>query len=151
AGSLDALGLLRMVCELLDNSVDEVVDGHASHIEVRIDPDGVVMVRDNGRGIPVDWHLEENKAILEWILTDPTAWRTFDSNRHKTASLGLSLGLATVNALSEWMRVEVRQEGKVYAQQYQRGLASGPLEIIGEDPTGHGTAIHFKVDSTIFG
>ena len=150
-GSVDALGLLRLVCALVDNSVDEFLQGAATRIDIVIDSMGAVMVGDNGRGIPVGFHPQARKSFLEWVLTTPLVQRTLHPNHVRVTSLGPSIGIATVNAFSEWMRVEVRRKGKIYTQRYHRGRPASDLEIIGDDPTGRGTAIYFKIDPLIFG
>src|SRR5690348_15794654 len=108
-GSTDQRGLHHLVYEIVDNSVDEAVIGAANHIDVVIQADGVVRVSDNGRGIPVDMHAEEHKSALEVVMTVLHAGGKFDSNTYKTSSGLHGVGASVVNALSEWMRVEVRR------------------------------------------
>ncbi len=149
-GSTDQRGLHHLVYEIVDNSVDEAVMGEASHVEVVIGADGVVMVSDNGRGIPVDMNKEEKKSGLELVMTVLHAGGKFDSESYKTSSGLHGVGASVVNALSEWVRVEVRRDGKVYAQEYRRGAPVGPVAPVGTDPGGRGTTTWFKADATIF-
>lgn len=134
-GSTDQRGLHHLVYEIVDNSVEEALAGEANHIDVTIRADGAVMVRDNGRGISVDVDPSDGKSGLEVVMT----------------TLGLHrIGATVVNALSSWARAEVRRNGKIYAQNYAQGVACGPVEIIGTDPTGRGTTTYFQADPTIF-
>jgi len=145
-GSTDQRGLHHLVYEIVDNSVDEAVIGAADHIDVVIQADGIVRVSDNGRGIPVDINQEENKSGLELVMTVLHAGGKFDSENYKTSSGLHGVGASVVNALSEWVRVEVRRNGKVYAQEYRRGIPTGPVAVVGDDPTGRGTTTYFQAD-----
>jgi DNA gyrase subunit B len=149
-GSTDQRGLHHLVYEIVDNSVDEAVIGAADHIYVLIQADGTVKVSDNGRGIPVGIHEEEKKSALELVMTELHAGGKFDSESYKTSSGLHGVGASVVNALSTWMRVEVRRQGHIYAQEYRQGLPTGPVAIVGEDPTGRGTTTWFRADPTIF-
>src|SRR4051812_6738004 len=135
-GSTDQRGLHHLVYEIVDNSVDEAVAGYADHVDVTIKADGMVVVSDNGRGIPVDMHAEEKKSALELVMTELHAGGKFDSNSYKTSSGLHGVGASVVNALSDWLRVEVRRDGKVYAQEYRRGVPKGPVKVVGEDASG---------------
>lgn len=149
-GSTDQRGLHHLVYEIVDNSVDEAVIGAANHIDVLIQPDGTVMVRDNGRGIPVDINKEENRSALELVMTVLHAGGKFDSESYKTSSGLHGVGASVVNALSSWVRVEVRRDGKIYAQEYRRGEPTGPVTVVGEDLAGRGTTTYFQADPEIF-
>ena len=149
-GSTDQRGLHHLVYEIVDNSVDEAVMGAADHIDVVIRADGVVMVSDNGRGIPVDINQEEKKSGLELVMTVLHAGGKFDSESYKTSSGLHGVGASVVNALSDWVRVEVRRDGKIYAQEYKFGVPPRPVAPVGEDPTGRGTTTYFRADATIF-
>ncbi len=149
-GSTDQRGLHHLVYEIVDNSVDEAVAGFASHIDVVIGANGMVTVRDDGRGIPVDMHVEEQKSALELVMTELHAGGKFDNNTYKTSSGLHGVGASVVNALSSWLRVEVRREGKVYAQEYQMGVPRGPVAMVGKDDSGTGTTTIFQADPTMF-
>src|SRR6478672_5688926 len=149
-GSTDQRGLHHLVYEIVDNSVDEAVIGAADHIDVIIRRDGSVQVSDNGRGIPVDINKEEGRSALELVMTVLHAGGKFDSESYKTSSGLHGVGASVVNALSTWMRVEVRRGGHIYAQEYRQGVPTGPVAIAGEDPTGRGTTTLFKADPAIF-
>ncbi len=149
-GSTDQRGLHHLVYEIVDNSVDEAVIGAADHIDVVIRADGTVMVSDNGRGIPVDINHEEGKSALELVMTVLHAGGKFDSESYKTSSGLHGVGASVVNALSDWVRVEVRRNGKVYAQEYARGVPTGEVAQVGEEPGGRGTRTFFRADAQIF-
>ncbi|MGI8587340.1 MAG: DNA topoisomerase (ATP-hydrolyzing) subunit B [Chloroflexia bacterium] len=149
-GSTDQHGLHHLVYEIVDNSVDEAVMGEASHIDVVIRVDGVVVVSDNGRGIPVEVNKLEDKSALELVMTVLHAGGKFDSDSYQTASGLHGVGASVVNALSTWVRVEVRRKGHIYMQEYKMGVPTAPVKIIGEDPKGRGTTTYFKADPDIF-
>ena len=149
-GSTDQRGLHHLVYEIVDNSVDEAVIGAADHIDVVIRADGTVMVSDNGRGIPVDINHEEGKSALELVMTVLHAGGKFDSESYKTSSGLHGVGASVVNALSDWVRVEVRRNDKVYAQEYARGVPTGAVAQVGEEPGGRGTRTFFRADAQIF-
>ena len=149
-GSTDQSGLHHLVYEIVDNSVDEAVSGYASHIDVVIGADNIVTVSDNGRGIPVDMHPEEQKSALELVMTELHAGGKFDSNSYKTSSGLHGVGASVVNALSSWLQVEVRRNGNVYAQEYAMGVPQGPVEQIGVDAEGTGTTTRFQADPIMF-
>jgi DNA gyrase subunit B len=150
-GSTDVRGLHHLVREIVDNSVDEALGGHADTIVTRIGADGVVTVTDNGRGIPVDKHAKQNKSALEVIMTILHAGGKFGGGGYKVSGGLHGVGASVVNALSEWCRVEVRRNGKLYRQEYRRGVPTGPVKTVGPSaPADHGTTTSFLADSQIF-
>jgi DNA gyrase subunit B len=148
-GSTSVDGLHHLVYEIVDNSIDEAMGGHCSHIEVMLHLDGSASVRDNGRGIPVSMHPKENKSALEVVMTVLHAGGKFDDKAFAFSGGLHGVGASVVNALSEWCYVEVRRDAKVHKQAYQRGKPNGPLEITGTTDE-HGTFTRFKPDSEIF-
>jgi DNA gyrase subunit B len=150
-GSTDARGLHHLVREIVDNSVDEALGGYCDTIVVRIDKDAVVTVTDNGRGIPVDKHPKMNKSALEVIMTILHAGGKFGGGGYKVSGGLHGVGASVVNALSVWCRVEVRRNGKVYRQEYRRGVPTGAVKTVGEaQPGDHGTTTSFLADREVF-
>ncbi|CAN5737776.1 DNA topoisomerase (ATP-hydrolyzing) subunit B [soil metagenome] len=150
-GSTDQRGLHHLVREIVDNSVDEALGGHCDQVHVRITEEGVVSVRDNGRGIPVDTHAKMNKSALEVIMTVLHAGGKFGGGGYKVSGGLHGVGAPVVNALSEWCLVEVRRNGRLYSQEYARGVPKSKVQNRGEtDPASHGTTTTFLADRSIF-
>jgi DNA gyrase subunit B len=149
-GSTDIRGLHKIVGEVVDNSVDEAMAGICDTIVVEINEDSSVTVSDNGRGIPVGVHRQTGKSTLETVMTILHAGGKFGSNGYKVASGLHGVGVSAVNALSEWMRVDVELGGKHYRQEYRQGVPTGPVKEVGPSDR-HGTTTTFLADTTIFG
>ena len=148
-GDPDERGLHHCVFEVLDNSIDEHLAGHCDKIEVTVHVDGSVSIRDNGRGIPVDVHPKWNMPAVELVLTNLHAGGKFGQGAYKYSGGLHGVGAKCVNALSDWFKVEVSRDGKVYAMQFARGVTTEKLKVIGK-AKGTGTLITFKPDPTIF-
>jgi DNA gyrase subunit B len=150
-GSTDQRGLHHLVREIVDNSVDEALGGYCDTITCRIQADETVIVRDNGRGIPVDKHEKTKTSALEVIMTVLHAGGKFGGGGYKVSGGLHGVGASVVNALSSFMSVEVRRNGKVYRQEYERGIPKGPVKQVGTtDPDDHGTTTVFQADRNIF-
>ncbi|GGB54369.1 DNA topoisomerase 4 subunit B [Roseibium aquae] len=151
-GGTDEKALHHLFAEVIDNSMDEAVAGHATWIDVSLGEDGYLTVVDNGRGIPVDPHPKfTGKSALEVIMTTLHAGGKFDSKVYETSGGLHGVGISVVNALSEDLVVEVAKARKLYRQQFQRGKATGPLELVGDTQNRRGTSVRFKPDPDIFG
>ena len=148
-GPTDINGLHHMIRELVDNSVDEALAGYADTIDVTIHVDGSVSVGDNGRGIPVGINHKHKKSALELAATILHAGGKFGEGGYKVSAGLHGVGLSVVNALSDWMYIEVRQNGKLYRQDYKHGVPQGPVKPI-RDAEGTGTFQRFMPDVTIF-
>ncbi len=149
-GGVDKAGLHHLLWEIVDNAVDEVMNGHASRIVVTLHADGrTISVSDNGRGIPVDKHPKTGQSALEVIFTTLHAGGKFDNDAYKVAGGLHGVGASVVNALSISLIAEVRRDGKTYVQQYKRGKPLGPVEA-GEPSRGTGTTITYTPDRDIF-
>jgi DNA gyrase subunit B len=150
-GGTDAHGYHHLLWEILDNSVDEAINGHASRIEVSLDADHRgATITDNGRGIPVDTHPKFKKSALELILTTLHAGGKFEGKSYQVAGGLHGVGASVVNALSSDLTATVWRGGKTYSQPYKRGKASGKLKQ-GRKTSKRGTSIHFRPDADIFG
>jgi DNA gyrase subunit B len=148
-GNTGVEGLHHLVYELVDNSVDEALEGYCNKITITIHRDNSVTCEDNGRGIPVAMHAEENMSALEVVLTKLHAGGKFDKDTYRYSAGLHGVGLSVVNALSEYLEVEVRRDGKVYSQRYEGGNKVTDLAVIGDtDKTG--TKVKFKPEKTIF-
>ncbi len=148
-GDNGARGLHHLVEEVVDNSIDEAMAGHAKKIDVIIHQDNSVTVIDDGRGIPVDKHKSTKTSALEVVLTKLHAGGKFDQRTYKVAGGLHGVGISVVNALAEWLEAEVKRDGKMYRQRYQRGAPVSDLTVVGK-ATGTGTRITFKADKEIF-
>ncbi len=148
-GDTTIRGLHHLVEEVVCNSVDEAVGGFCENINVKINMDGSICVIDDGRGIPVDVHSETNKSALEVVMTVLHAGGKFEHKSYKISGGLHGVGVSVVNALSEWMEVEVRRDGHVYFQRYEKGEVKSPVEVRGVTKK-RGTKVVFKPDAEIF-
>ena len=148
-GSTDTNGLHHLINEIVDNSIDEALAGYCTRIIVEINKDGSCSVTDNGRGIPTGINKEEGKSAVELVLTKLHAGGKFGDGGYKISGGLHGVGLSCVNALSEWLEVEVRQNGKIYKQTYNRGIPQRDLAEVGNSST-TGTKVTFMPDDTIF-
>ena len=150
-GTTSERGLHHLVWEIVDNSVDEALAGYCDKIEVKILPENIIEVVDNGRGIPTDIHPKYGKSALEIVLTVLHAGGKFENDNYKVSGGLHGVGVSVVNALSEWLEVEVRKNGTVHYQKYRRGKPEEDVKIIGTcDENEHGTIVRFKADTEIF-
>jgi len=150
-GGTDIKALHHLIYEVVDNSIDEALAGSCDRIEVTIHPDSSVTVEDNGRGIPVDIHPQLNKPALEIVMTVLHAGGKFGGGGYKVSGGLHGVGVSAVNALSEWCEVEVKRDGKVHFQRYERGYPKAAVSVIGKNLTkSNGTKTTFKYDPEIF-
>lgn len=150
-GGTDIKALHHLVYEVVDNSIDEALAGACDHIDIVIHPDCSVSVEDNGRGIPVDKHPEQKKSALEIVMTILHAGAKFGGDGYKVSGGLHGVGVSAVNALSDWCEVEVKRDGKIYFQRYERGAPMAPVKAIGKVPKNEtGTKTTFMFDRTIF-
>ncbi len=148
-GSTDQRGLHHLIYEILDNAVDEAMAGYCERVEISISEDGWISVVDNGRGIPIDKHAKTGKSALETVMTTLHAGGKFGGGAYKVTGGLHGVGGSVVNALSEELRAEVRRQGWLYSQEYERGKPTTQL-VKGEKTTEQGTTVSFKPDSQIF-
>ncbi len=151
-GSTGPDGLHHLVYEVVDNSIDEAMAGYCSDIDVEIKPGNIILVRDNGRGIPVEMHPKVAKPAVEVVMTTLHAGGKFGGEGYKVSGGLHGVGVSVVNALAEWMEIEISwKDGKVYKQKYERGIPVYDLQVVGTcDAECTGTTIEFKADPLIF-
>ena len=150
-GSTSSRGLHHLVYEIVDNSVDEALAGYCDHIQVFINPDNSITVIDNGRGIPVGINHKAGLPAVEVVFTVLHAGGKFGGGGYKVSGGLHGVGASVVNALSDWLEVEICHEGKVYRQRYEKGHVVYKLKIVDEcDPEKTGTKVTFLPDETIF-
>ena len=148
-GDIGVRGLHHLVYEVVDNSIDEAMGGHCDNIQVWINEDNSITVKDNGRGIPVDLHKKEGVSALEVVMTKIGAGGKFDKDSYKVSGGLHGVGVSVVNALSIHLKAEVHRDGKIWQQEYERGKALYPVKTVGES-TEKGTVVTFKPDPEIF-
>ena len=148
-GSTSSKGLHHLVYEIVDNAVDEALEGYCSEIDVEILPGNIISVKDNGRGIPVGIHHQKGIPTVEVVFTILHAGGKFGGSSYKVSGGLHGVGASVVNALSEWLEVKVAVDGKMYSQRYERGKVMTPLTVVG-DTDDHGTLVMFKPDAEIF-
>lgn len=148
-GDTSVAGLHHLVYEVVDNSIDEAMGGFCQNISVTVHKNNSITVVDDGRGIPIDIHKTEKKPAVEVVLTKLHAGGKFDHRTYKVAGGLHGVGVSVVNALSEWLEVEVRREGKIYHQRFERGKTASKLTVIGKSKS-TGTRVTFKPDKQIF-
>src|SRR3954451_6413885 len=151
-GGYNPRGLHHLVYEIVDNSIDEALAGHARHVEVRINPDGSCTISDDGRGIPVDIHPDTGLPAVEMVFASLATGGKFehdDESAYKTSGGLHGVGASVVNFVSEWLEVEVSRDGKVHHMEFERGRKATDLKVIGKAAKS-GTKVSFKPDATLF-
>lgn len=148
-GDVGRTGLFVLCREVLDNATDEALGGHATDITVRLLPENVVSIEDNGRGIPVGIHPKTGRSALELVMTELHAGGKFDGGNYKVAAGLHGVGVSVVNALSNWVEVEVKREGQVWKQRYERGIPQYDVRAEGK-ANGTGTKVTYQADASIF-
>ncbi|MGL5681769.1 MAG: DNA topoisomerase (ATP-hydrolyzing) subunit B [Marinifilaceae bacterium] len=148
-GDVNSKGLHHLVYEVVDNSIDEALAGYCTDIDIYINEDNSITVRDNGRGIPTEMHSKENKSALEVVLTVLHAGGKFDKDSYKVSGGLHGVGVSCVNALSTYLRAEVHRDGKIWQMEFSKGAPLGDIKVVGETTT-TGTTITFKPDDSIF-
>ena len=149
-GDTGERGYHHLVYVVVDNSIDEALAGYCTMIDVIINPDGSLTVQDNGRGIPVDMHPTQHKPAIEVVLTILHAGGKFDGSNYKVSGGLHGVGVSCVNALSDWMKVEVKRQGRLHHIEFSRGHVTKPLEVVGECGDETGTKVTFFPDHSIF-
>ncbi len=149
-GDTGERGYHHLVYEVVDNSIDEALAGYCSRIDVIINPDGSLTVQDDGRGIPVDMHPTQKRPAIEVVLTILHAGGKFDGKNYKVSGGLHGVGVSCVNALSDWMKVEVKRDGKLHNIEFSRGHVTKQLEVLGDCGSETGTKVTFFPDHTIF-
>jgi DNA gyrase subunit B len=148
-GDVGRTGLFVLCREVLDNATDEALGGFASEVTVRLLPENVVSIEDNGRGIPVGIHPKTGRSALELVMTELHAGGKFDGGNYKVAAGLHGVGVSVVNALSNWVEVEVKRDGQLWKQRYERGIPQGDVTAVGK-AAGTGTKVTYQADTKIF-